>query len=212
MPIPQAMALCHDIGYTEMQLPNLLDHDTTAEAIQQSASWLPLLARECHPDARLFLCSLFAPVCLDRVIYPCRSLCEAVRASCAPVMACYGYPWPAILHCGRFPTGHGLCVAAVSNGSRPSRPPVKVRLSRRNGSSSGPSDCDLDSRLEVLKAGPLSPGELAPTLRRWLQLDATCVHNLLRGRHAGTYVLCGENWDVSLADALLLPTNSNTLH
>ncbi|XP_031326166.2 secreted frizzled-related protein 2 [Camelus dromedarius] len=69
---------------------------------------------------------------------------------------------------------------------------VKVRLSRRNGSSSGPSDCDLDSRLEVLKAGPLSPGELAPTLRRWLQLDATCVHNLLRGRHAGTYVLCGE--------------------
>nr|XP_031326166.1 secreted frizzled-related protein 5-like [Camelus dromedarius] len=221
MPIPQAMALCHDIGYTEMQLPNLLDHDTTAEAIQQSASWLPLLARECHPDARLFLCSLFAPVCLDRVIYPCRSLCEAVRASCAPVMACYGYPWPAILHCGRFPTGHGLCVAAVSNGSRPSRPlprascrdcelqdtrsskevldtlcasdfAVKVRLSRRNGSSSGPSDCDLDSRLEVLKAGPLSPGELAPTLRRWLQLDATCVHNLLRGRHAGTYVLCGE--------------------
>lgn len=61
MPIPQAMALCHDIGYTEMQLPNLLDHDTAAEAIQQSVSWLPLLARECHPDARLFLCSL--PLC-----------------------------------------------------------------------------------------------------------------------------------------------------
>lgn len=66
MPIPQAMALCHDIGYTEMRLPNLLDHDTAAEALQQSVSWLPLLARECHPDARLFLCSLFAPVCLDR--------------------------------------------------------------------------------------------------------------------------------------------------
>lgn len=66
MPIPQAMALCHDIGYTEMRLPNLLGHDTAAEALQQSVSWLPLLARECHPDARLFLCSLFAPVCLDR--------------------------------------------------------------------------------------------------------------------------------------------------
>lgn len=66
MPIPPAMALCHDIGYTEMRLPNLLDHTTAAEAIQQSVSWLPLLARECHPDARLFLCSLFAPVCLDR--------------------------------------------------------------------------------------------------------------------------------------------------
>lgn len=39
---------------------------TAAEAIQQSVRWLPLLAGECHPDARLFLCSLFALVCLDR--------------------------------------------------------------------------------------------------------------------------------------------------
>ncbi|XP_066207572.1 secreted frizzled-related protein 5-like isoform X1 [Saccopteryx leptura] len=221
MPIPQAMALCQDIGYPEMRLPNLLDHDTVAEAIQQSASWLPLLARECHPDARLFLCSLFAPVCLDRVIYPCRSLCETVQASCAPIMACYGYPWPAILHCGRFPSGQRLCVSAISNGSHPSRPlppascrdcelqeahsskevldtlctsdfAVKVRLSRHNGSSSGPSDFDLDPQLEVLRAGPLPSVELAPTLRHWLLLDATCVHNLLRGRRAGTYVLSGE--------------------
>lgn len=66
MVIPQAMALCHDIGYTEMRLPHLLDHDTAAEAIRQSVSWLPLLARECDPDVHLFLCSLFAPVCLDR--------------------------------------------------------------------------------------------------------------------------------------------------
>uniref|UniRef100_A0A673UAV6 NTR domain-containing protein n=1 Tax=Suricata suricatta TaxID=37032 RepID=A0A673UAV6_SURSU len=136
-------------------------------------------------------------------------------------MACYGYPWPSILHCGRFPARHGLCVAAVSDGSRLGRPlprsscrdwelqdarssnevldalcasdfAVKVRLSRCNGSSFGLSDCDLDSRLEVLKVGPLPAAELAPTLRRWLQLDATCVHNLLQGRHAGTYVLSGE--------------------
>lgn len=66
MPIPQATVLCHDIGYTEMRLPNLLDHDTAAKALQQSVSWLPLMAMECHSDAHLFLCSLFAPVCLDR--------------------------------------------------------------------------------------------------------------------------------------------------
>lgn len=69
---------------------------------------------------------------------------------------------------------------------------VKVRLSRCNGSSFGLSDCNLDSGLEVLKAGPLPAVELAPILRRWLQLDATCMHNLLRGRHAETYVLSGE--------------------
>lgn len=51
---------------------------------------------------------------LPRLIYPCRSLCEAVKRSCAPVMACYGYPWPEILNCSKFPADHELCIAAVS--------------------------------------------------------------------------------------------------
>lgn len=66
VPIPPGMALCQNIGYDTMRMPNLLGHESQAEAVQQSASWLPLLARECHPDARIFLCSLFAPICLDR--------------------------------------------------------------------------------------------------------------------------------------------------
>lgn len=69
VPIPSGMALCQNIGYDTMRMPNLLGHDSPAEAVQQSASWLPLLARECHPDARIFLCSLFAPICLDRYVY-----------------------------------------------------------------------------------------------------------------------------------------------
>lgn len=66
VPIPKSMALCYGLGYTDMRLPNLLEHETVAEATQQASSWLPLLARECHPDARILLCSLLAPVCLDR--------------------------------------------------------------------------------------------------------------------------------------------------
>lgn len=69
VPIPTGMALCLNIGYDTMRMPNLLGHESPAEAVQQSASWLPLLARECHPDARIFLCSLFAPICLDRYVY-----------------------------------------------------------------------------------------------------------------------------------------------
>lgn len=65
-PIPPSMALCQNIGYDSMRMPNLLGHESPAEAAQQSTSWLPLLARECHPDARIFLCSLFAPICLER--------------------------------------------------------------------------------------------------------------------------------------------------
>lgn len=66
VPIPSNMALCQNIGYENMRMPNLLGHESPAEAVQQSVSWLTLLARECHPDARIFLCSLFAPICLDR--------------------------------------------------------------------------------------------------------------------------------------------------
>ena len=43
---------------------------------QQSMSWIPLLNIKCHADTQLFLCSLFSPVCLERPIYPCRSLCQ----------------------------------------------------------------------------------------------------------------------------------------
>ena len=70
--IPQNMSLCHNIGYTKMRLPNLLEHDSMQEASQQAASWVPLLNVKCHADSQLFLCSLFAPVCLERPIYPCR--------------------------------------------------------------------------------------------------------------------------------------------
>ncbi|XP_041952612.1 secreted frizzled-related protein 5 [Alosa sapidissima] len=114
VPIPSHMALCQGLGYGSMRLPNLLGHESPGEAVQQSASWLPLLARQCHPHARIFLCSLFAPVCLDRVISPCRSLCESVRDSCAPIMNCYGYPWPRILQCDQFPKDHLMCISSVS--------------------------------------------------------------------------------------------------
>ncbi|XP_027692675.1 secreted frizzled-related protein 5-like [Vombatus ursinus] len=219
--IPRSMALCYDIGYSEMRIPNLLEHETMAEVIQQSSSWLPLLARECHPDARIFLCSLFAPICLDRIIYPCRSLCESVRDSCAPIMACYGYPWPQILHCDHFPADHSLCISAITDEMSVSRRiprascqdceledasspkevldtfctndfAVKIYISRKNRTSSSIFDYDMDPRLEVLRRGPLLPAEVHPRLKQWLEWDATCVHNLMRGTHTGAYIISGE--------------------
>ena len=70
--IPANMSLCQGIGYNRMRLPNLLEHDTLDEVLQQSAEWNVLANRQCHPDTKLFLCSLFSPVCLDQLIYPCR--------------------------------------------------------------------------------------------------------------------------------------------
>ncbi|KAL2083107.1 hypothetical protein ACEWY4_020880 [Coilia grayii] len=108
--IPADLRLCYGVGYKRMRLPNLLEHETLAEVRQQAGSWVPLLAKRCHADTQVFLCSLFAPVCLDRPIYPCRSLCEAVRDACAPVMETYGFPWPPMLTCSKFPLDNDLCI------------------------------------------------------------------------------------------------------
>nr|XP_020471674.1 secreted frizzled-related protein 5-like [Monopterus albus] len=51
----------------------------------------------------------------NRVISPCRSLCESVQDSCAPIMSCYGYPWPDILHCDQYPVDHLMCISSITN-------------------------------------------------------------------------------------------------
>ncbi|XP_055487500.1 secreted frizzled-related protein 2-like [Leucoraja erinacea] len=128
--IPHTMALCHGVGYSQMRLPNLLGHDSMKEVVQQAASWVPLLSKHCHADTRKFLCSLFAPVCLSEVreaIRPCRSLCRDVRDGCAPVMLAFGFPWPDMLDCGRFPTDNDLCIpSANSDEDRAHHEEVKV--------------------------------------------------------------------------------------
>jgi hypothetical protein len=118
VPIPKNMSLCHGVEYSKMRLPNLLGHDTMAEVIQQSASWIPLPNTGCHPDTRQFLCSLFTPVCLDqgldRPIYPCRSLCEAVQAGCEGRMRTYGFSWPEMLNCSKYPVDNDMCIPPLT--------------------------------------------------------------------------------------------------
>lgn len=63
--IPRNLTLCYGIRYSKMRLPNLLDHDSMAEVIQQAASWVPLLNVRCHADTQLFLCSLFRSLFLS---------------------------------------------------------------------------------------------------------------------------------------------------
>ncbi|XP_068129735.1 secreted frizzled-related protein 5-like [Hyperolius riggenbachi] len=101
--IPKDLGMCSDVGYSEMRLPNLMGHTSMAEVVAKSGKWHKLIQTGCHPYARTFLCSLLSPVCLDRFIPPCRSMCEAVRASCAPVLACHEQSWPESLNCDRFP-------------------------------------------------------------------------------------------------------------
>lgn len=116
--IPENLTLCHGIGYTQMRLPNLLEHDTMAEVSQQATPWIPLYNLKCHNDTQLFLCSLFTPVCLDRLIYPCRSLCDAVRDGCEGRMKNYGFPWPEMVKCDKFPVDNDMCISVQSGPGR----------------------------------------------------------------------------------------------
>lgn len=59
--------------------------------------------------------NVFGPPHLCRFISPCRSLCESVRESCAPIMSCYGYPWPEILRCDQYPSDHLMCISSITN-------------------------------------------------------------------------------------------------
>ena len=107
--IPVDLKLCHGVGYQRMLLPNLLRHETLQEVKQQASSFVPLLSQQCHPHLKMFLCSLFAPVCLEDdksvkygLIPPCKSLCESVKAKCAPVMHELTFEWPEMLNCRKF--------------------------------------------------------------------------------------------------------------
>ncbi|XP_013882940.1 secreted frizzled-related protein 1 [Austrofundulus limnaeus] len=115
--IPLDLRLCYGVGYSRMLLPNLLEHETMDEVKQQASSWVPLVHKNCHPDTQIFLCALFAPVCLDRPIYPCRWLCEAVRDGCIPIMQVFGYPWPEMLTCDKFPQGEVCISMSAANGT-----------------------------------------------------------------------------------------------
>jgi len=108
--IPANLSLCRGVGYEQMRIPNLLEHDTLREVTEQASAWVHLLGVRCHQDTQMFLCSMFAPVCLERPVYPCRSLCEAVRGGCVDKMLKYGYPWPEMFQCDQFPTDDQLCI------------------------------------------------------------------------------------------------------
>ncbi|MCJ8742706.1 hypothetical protein PDJAM_G00085390 [Pangasius djambal] len=115
--IPEDLRLCHGIGYAQMLLPNLLDHESMAEVKQQASSWVPLVHRRCHAGTQVFLCSLFAPVCLEKAVGPCRLLCESVRDACSPIMEAFGFVWPEMLNCSRFPLEEkDLCISKNNTG------------------------------------------------------------------------------------------------
>jgi hypothetical protein len=73
----------------------------------------------CSPYLKLFLCTVYAPVCslaTQEPIPPCRSLCVEARSGCQTLMDRFGFSWPENLDCARFPVD-GLCYPMVEETS-----------------------------------------------------------------------------------------------
>ena len=135
--IPSNMSLCTNIGYNKMRLPNLLEHDTIQEASQQAAYWVPLIQSNCSEHSKLFLCSLFAPVCLDRPIYPCRSLCQKVKAGCEGTMKSRGFPWPPMLDCNKFPLDNDMCITSQAESEQNRKKEEEKKNAKAGSAKSG---------------------------------------------------------------------------
>lgn len=91
--------------------PNFLDQKSR-EVIEYSSEYIlisvlhNLLQGECNPDLRLLGCSVLAPQCeKDKVIKPCRHVCENLKKNCLSAFDAIDMAWPYFLDCDRFFAG-----------------------------------------------------------------------------------------------------------
>eukprot|EP00057_Strongylocentrotus_purpuratus_P009924 XP_011664398.1 PREDICTED: frizzled-9-like [Strongylocentrotus purpuratus] len=106
---------CQGIGYNMTKMPNLFGHVTQSEAAPSIHEFHPLVVVGCAEHLRLFLCSMYAPMCSEHIdirIPSCQSMCDDVRRKCEPVMARFSFSWPESMNCDKLPRGKDLCMVA----------------------------------------------------------------------------------------------------
>ncbi|KAG5837094.1 frizzled-4 [Anguilla rostrata] len=103
---PIRISMCQDLGYNVTKMPNLVGNVLQSDAELQLTTFTPLIQYGCSSQLKFFLCSVYVPMCTDKVpipIGPCGSMCLSVKRKCLPVLTEFGFVWPEVLNCSLFP-------------------------------------------------------------------------------------------------------------
>lgn len=102
---------CHRMPYRETSIPNLLGDQDLQTALIRFSMYRPLLASNCSDHLLLFLCSYYLPLCtrVEKLLPPCRYVCETARDDCAALMNQHRLLWPDELDCNRFRRDPDFC-------------------------------------------------------------------------------------------------------
>lgn len=108
---PMRIPFCENVGYNMTLLPNHLGHKTQQEVIKEINAYHPLTKVGCSDELKLYLCTVYAPMCFDQVngskpvsLLPCRSLCESALKDCLThLRQSFRHNWPQTLQCDKLP-------------------------------------------------------------------------------------------------------------
>lgn len=101
------LPLCHKYKapYSYTVYPNSLGYTSQSEASEAIVRYEPLVSVKCYALLPLFLCTLYAPKCMDegRLVPPCRSLCKETIRKCDFFLGVFSVSWPEELNCDDLP-------------------------------------------------------------------------------------------------------------
>uniref|UniRef100_A0A8C5EYB3 Frizzled-4 n=1 Tax=Gouania willdenowi TaxID=441366 RepID=A0A8C5EYB3_GOUWI len=96
---PIRISMCQGLGYNVTKMPNLVGNVLQSDAELQLTTFTPLIQYGCSSQLKFFLCSVYVPMCTDKVpipIGPCGSMCLSVKRKCLPVLHEFGFIWPEV--------------------------------------------------------------------------------------------------------------------